>query len=168
MARSRAARRRTFRRSSPAILAGLLLAFGDTLAFAYVAILLAAFAQAVHCVLSIPLSAEVFHDRRPGIAAAIFSAVVPAIAPLPQWEAIYAALAWMVYRKTRARQWAAFAPGAALMLLPWTVRNYTVIGGLFFVRDNLGSEVYMSNADCSDARHCCQRRDGLPRPPAAQ
>jgi hypothetical protein len=175
----------------PAVLAVLLLALGDTLAFAYAAILLAVLAQAVYCMLFIPLSAEVFHDRRPGVAAAIFSAVVPTIEPLPQWEAIYAALAmqlfclatarwirsgavagllcgvllllnpallplalaWMVYRKTRARQWAAFAAGAALVLLPWTVRNYTVMGGLFFVRDNLGSELYMSNADCSDARH---------------
>jgi hypothetical protein len=175
----------------PGILAALLLVCGDTLAFAYAAVLLAVLAQALYCVLFIPLSEQIFQDRRPGIAAAVFSALVPTIEPLPQWEAIYAAvglqlfclatarwarsgvlagllcgvllllnpallpvaLAWMVYRKTLPRQWAAFAAAAALALLPWTVRNYMVMGGLFFVRDNLGAELYMSNADCSDARH---------------
>jgi hypothetical protein len=175
----------------PGILALFLLVFGDTLAFAYAAVGLAVLTQALYCVLFIPLSEEIFHDRRPGIVAAVFSALVPTIEPLPQWEAIYAAvamqlfclatarwirsstlagvlcgvllllnpamlpvaLAWMVYRKTRPRQWAAFAAGAALALLPWTVRNYKVMGGLFFVRDNLGAELYMSNADCAGARH---------------
>jgi hypothetical protein len=145
----------------PGILAALLLVCGDTLAFAYAAVLLAVLTQALYCVLFIPLSAEIFQDRRPGIAAAVFSALVPTIEPLPQWEAIYAAvglqlfclatarwarsgvlagllcgvllllnpallpvaLAWMVYRKTRPRQWAAFAAAAALALLPWTART---------------------------------------------
>ncbi len=34
---------------------------------------------------------------------------------------------------------------AALVLLPWTIRNYRTMGGLFFVRDNFGLELALSN-----------------------
>ena len=34
---------------------------------------------------------------------------------------------------------------AALVLLPWTVRNYRTMGGMFFVRDNFGLELALSN-----------------------
>jgi hypothetical protein len=45
-----------------------------------------------------------------------------------------------------------FLMAAALVCLPWTLRNQRQFGGLFFVRDNLGLELYNSNADCADAR----------------
>ncbi len=34
---------------------------------------------------------------------------------------------------------------AGLILLPWTVRNYLEVGGLFFVRDDFGLEMKVSN-----------------------
>ena len=45
-----------------------------------------------------------------------------------------------------------FLAAAALVCLPWTLRNQRQLGSLFFVRDNLGLELYASNADCADAR----------------
>lgn len=36
---------------------------------------------------------------------------------------------------------------AALMLLPWTARNYRQFGAVFFVRNNLGLELSVSNND---------------------
>jgi hypothetical protein len=45
-----------------------------------------------------------------------------------------------------------FLLAAALVCLPWTLRNRRELGGFFFVRDNLGLELYTSNADCADAR----------------
>jgi hypothetical protein len=44
--------------------------------------------------------------------------------------------------------WAALASAAALLTIsPWLVRNYLQLGGLFFVRDSLGLELYVSNHD---------------------
>jgi hypothetical protein len=34
-----------------------------------------------------------------------------------------------------------------LVLTPWTIRNYRELGGFFFIRDNLGLEVYNANND---------------------
>lgn len=34
-----------------------------------------------------------------------------------------------------------------LMILPWTIRNRTVMGGWFFMRDNVGFELDISNGD---------------------
>jgi hypothetical protein len=36
---------------------------------------------------------------------------------------------------------------AVLILIPWTVRNFTRLGGFVFVRDNLGLELYTANND---------------------
>lgn len=37
----------------------------------------------------------------------------------------------------------------ALVLLPWTLRNHSVFGEWFFVRDNLGLELMVSNNHCA-------------------
>jgi hypothetical protein len=50
-------------------------------------------------------------------------------------------------RRARARVCLLAAAGALITLLPWTVRNYCVFHSLFFVRDNLGLELYDSNND---------------------
>jgi hypothetical protein len=44
--------------------------------------------------------------------------------------------------------------------LPWTIRNYGQFGTVFFIRDNLGAELNMSNADCSDARDPINQANG--------
>lgn len=44
------------------------------------------------------------------------------------------------------RQWRAWFI-AALLLVPWTVRNHVSLGGFIFVRDNLPLELYVSNQD---------------------
>ena len=49
---------------------------------------------------------------------------------------------------------------AALVCLPWTLRNQRQLGGFFFVRDNFGLELYTSNADCADARGDTNGRNG--------
>jgi hypothetical protein len=36
---------------------------------------------------------------------------------------------------------------AVIILIPWTVRNFTRLGGFVFVRDNLGLELYTANND---------------------
>ncbi len=44
------------------------------------------------------------------------------------------------------RTWATVGLGAALVLAPWTVRNYREIGVISLVRDNFGLELAVSNA----------------------
>jgi hypothetical protein len=46
-----------------------------------------------------------------------------------------------------ARQLLLAAAVVVLMLAPWTVRNYRALGGWFFVRDNLGIELWISNGE---------------------
>jgi hypothetical protein len=46
-----------------------------------------------------------------------------------------------------ARQLLLAAAIVVLMLAPWTVRNYQALGGWFFVRDNLGIELWISNGE---------------------
>jgi hypothetical protein len=176
----------------PAMLAALLRVFGFTPSFVLASDILCIAAHALYCVLFIPLSKELFDDPTPGLIAGAFSAIVPTIQVLPQWEAIYAAVAaqlfclasarllragrpalagalcgvllllhpamlfvaaaWLAYLRPPSRRIATFAIAAALLLVPWTIRNYRVFHAVFFIRDNLGSELYQSNADCADAR----------------
>ncbi len=53
------------------------------------------------------------------------------------------------FRRSRNRSYAVFAAiavaSAGLTLLPWTVRNYVTFGSLFFVRDDFGLELKVSN-----------------------
>jgi hypothetical protein len=57
-------------------------------------------------------------------------------------------------RETRARAWRGVAwvvAGAALVCLPWTIRNYERFHSVFFVRDNFGIELYTSNNPCAQS-----------------
>jgi hypothetical protein len=185
----------------PSMLAGLIRIFGDTKSFAFAAVILCALAHALHCVLFVPLSSALFGDVRPGIWAALFCAVAPTIEVLPQWEAIYAAVAsqlfciiaakltkdvvkgwiagalcglmlllnpallfvavaWLLYSRPSWRWIAAFTLAAFLVCLPWNLRNYAKFSSVFFIRDNLGTELYASNADCADARDSINHRNG--------
>src|SRR5208283_1608818 len=173
--------------------------------FALTATLLCVLLHGLHAVLLLPLSRLLLADFRPGVWAALFSAAVPTIPPLPQWEAIWSAVGsmlfcllaanilqsrrpfwikgaalgaacgvllllnpallivigvWMAFfcfcQRPPLRGWVVcsltFLMAAALVCLPWTLRNQRQLGGLFFVRDNFGLELYTSNADCADAR----------------
>ncbi|MBZ5727809.1 MAG: hypothetical protein LAP87_22795 [Acidobacteriia bacterium] len=197
----------------PLALGGLMHLFGDPRSFAFAAIGLCVFLHGLHAVLLLPLSRLLLADVRPGVWAALFTAVVPAIPVLPQWESIWSATGSMLFclataRILRSRRpfwikgaasgalcgvllllnpalvivsgaWMAafwfcerppltgwlvcaltFLAAAALVCLPWTLRNQRQLGGLFLVRDNLGIELYSSNADCAQARGDANKESG--------
>jgi hypothetical protein len=48
----------------------------------------------------------------------------------------------------RGNRWFAATGGLALLFcLPWIIRNYLVLGAPYFIRDNFGLELYLSNND---------------------
>jgi hypothetical protein len=53
----------------------------------------------------------------------------------------------MLSRARRAMVWV--VAGAAIACLPWFIRNYQQFHSVFFVRDNLGIELYASNNPCA-------------------
>jgi hypothetical protein len=54
-------------------------------------------------------------------------------------------LAWK--RRLTARWTAVLFATLLVVLAPWTIRNYVQLGGLTFVRDNFGLELFISNQD---------------------
>jgi hypothetical protein len=172
--------------------------------------LLCIFVHALHAVLLLPLSNLLCGRVEPGLYAAVYTVFVPTIRVLPQWEAIYSAVAIMLFclvlgrmplsgwrtgavmgafcglllllnpaaitvcglatvfflfsRRVRPRTGVAFIGSfviaAVFVCLPWTVRNHRQLGAWFFIRDNLGLELYTSNADCADARDAVNSRNG--------
>ena len=57
-----------------------------------------------------------------------------------------------VGRAFEARRFVIPVAGLALLLCgPWVIRNWIVLGTPFFIRDNLGLELYISNQDRSSA-----------------
>ena len=73
--------------------------------------------------------------------------LIPSVVP------VFAAwVAWAVYR--RRRSGLAFSLGALILLptviiTPWMIRNYRTFNRIFWVRDNLGLELQISNNDCA-------------------
>jgi len=64
------------------------------------------------------------------------------------------AIAWSQAPERRAAKMRQFAGIAAITLLvcaPWIVRNRIRLGAFFFIRDNLGIELSVSNNDCASA-----------------
>jgi hypothetical protein len=53
----------------------------------------------------------------------------------------------LLSRARRAMVWV--VAGAAIACLPWFIRNYQQFHSVFFVRDNLGTELYTSNNPCA-------------------
>jgi hypothetical protein len=53
----------------------------------------------------------------------------------------------MLSRARRAMVWV--VAGAAIACVPWFIRNYQQFHSVFFVRDNLGIELYASNNPCA-------------------
>jgi hypothetical protein len=79
---------------------------------------------------------------------------------------ITVAAVWLAYRLWRSRPafmwrfvgWTAVA--AVLTLAPWTWRNYRQFHRLFFVRDNLGLELYVANNDLAEASFARNEANG--------
>lgn len=179
----------------PAFLSLLLRIFGYSAAFGLAASFCSMAVHGIHAALLPYLSKLFFHDRLPGIWAAVLGIVLPVYVFFPQFEVIYFAaavmsfcllshrlarleaglpafgaglalgaiallnpasicvtvpwLAFLFWRKVpRRRAWfLVCAAGAIAALAPWTWRNYRQFHALFFVRDNLGLELYVSNND---------------------
>ena len=60
--------------------------------------------------------------------------------------------ALVVLYGSQVKVWGVFLTVMFLVCLPWTIRNYRVFHAFFFVRDNLGLELYVSNNDCEASR----------------
>jgi len=57
-------------------------------------------------------------------------------------------LAGIVIGTHRGKKWSIATGGLAMLFcLPWIARNYFVLGAPYFIRDNLGLELYLSNQD---------------------
>jgi hypothetical protein len=54
-------------------------------------------------------------------------------------------------RAAKLREYASVAGIALLVCAPWIVRNRVRLGAFFFIRDNLGIELSVSNTDCASA-----------------
>jgi 4-amino-4-deoxy-L-arabinose transferase-like glycosyltransferase len=75
-----------------------------------------------------------------GIAALVNPALVPSLAALALWTC------WRSANRRRTLASALVAAViVAVMLAPWTVRNYRVFGRIIPVRSNLGMELWMGN-----------------------
>ncbi len=56
---------------------------------------------------------------------------------------------WLCWKRPGWRWTAQWSLTVLLLCLPWTVRNYLVIGQISLIRDNLPLELYVSNNDVS-------------------
>jgi hypothetical protein len=54
-------------------------------------------------------------------------------------------------RRAAIASWATIIVVAALVCAPWIIRNKIRLGSFFFIRDNLGLELSVSNNDCASA-----------------
>jgi hypothetical protein len=99
-------------------------------------------------------------SRRPGLLAILKGlcwGLAFHIAPqlLPVFVGLLAVEWFLTAREDRARHFlrtAVLVGTTLLTLLPWTIRNYKQFGALFFMRDNLGLEMYISYRDGASAR----------------
>jgi hypothetical protein len=79
---------------------------------------------------------------------------------------IVVAAVWLVYllwrrRPARPVRFLALAAlAAAVTLAPWTYRNYQQFHSLFFIRDNLGLELYIANNDLAQASFALNEASG--------
>lgn len=56
---------------------------------------------------------------------------------------------WLWWKRPPLRWLVIYAATLVAACVPWTVRNYLTFGRLFFLRDNLPLELYVSNSDYS-------------------
>lgn len=104
--------------------------------------------------------------RRGGALAALACGTSGGLLALLNPASITVAGLWVGYllwrrrpaRAARFACWAALA--AAATLAPWTWRNYRQFHSLFFVRDNLGLELYIANNDRAQGSFFLNERSG--------
>ena len=103
---------------------------------------------------------------RDGVAPALASGMGAGLLALLNPAAITVAVLWLAYllwrhRPAHAARFAGCAAlAAAATLAPWTWRNYRDFHRLFFVRDNFGMELYVSNNDCAEASFALNQANG--------
>ena len=106
---------------------------------------------------------------RDGIAPALASGIGAGLLALLNPAAITVAVLWVAWllwrrRPSHAARFAGCAAlAAAATLAPWTWRNYRDFHRLFFVRDNLGLELYVSNNDFAEASFALNQANGCYR-----
>ena len=104
--------------------------------------------------------------ERGGVAAGVASGIGAGLLALVNPASIVVAVVWMAYLLRRRRpahlvRFIAFAAlAAAVTLAPWTYRNYRQLHSLFFVRDNLGLELYIANNDLAQASFALNEASG--------
>jgi hypothetical protein len=87
-----------------------------------------------------------------GLATGIALLVSPSLAPVV--VGVLLVYYWLI-RRTLARQYIRFAMivvgTSVLCLMPWTIRNYLVLGAPVWSRSGLGNELFISNSDFAAA-----------------
>lgn len=98
-----------------------------------------------------------------GLAIGLSFLVTPSLLPVPlgllAWEAL------RIRPRRGVRGVALVLLGMALACVPWTLRNERALGGLVFVRSNLGLELRMGNHDGAGANLALSARAGTERHP---
>jgi hypothetical protein len=93
--------------------------------------------------------------RRGGTSGLLLTGVAMGLLALLNPASVLVAGPWLVFLlwdavpRGRARVCVLVAVGSVATLLPWTARNYSQFHAWFFVRDNLGIELYVSNNDAA-------------------
>ena len=101
-------------------------------------------------------------ERWRGLAIGIFAGLLALLNP----ASVCVTAPWLAYLawRRRIRLHSIFALaivlGGILTLAPWTWRNYRVFHALFFVRDDLGLELYVSNNDRAAATEYANFKSG--------
>jgi len=98
-----------------------------------------------------------------GLATGLSFLVAPSLLPVALGLVVFE-LAWL----REPRRWfraALLLLGMAVAVAPWTWRNTTRLGGLFFVRSNFGLELRMGNHDGAGANLELSARGGTERHP---
>ncbi len=81
-----------------------------------------------------------------GVALLTAPSLLPVFLLIVLWQALSSSLA---HWRPRLSRLALLLTAAAVVLAPWTVRNYRALGGLVFVRSNFGIEFSVSNHDAA-------------------
>ena len=103
---------------------------------------------------------------RGGVAAALAAGAAMGLLALLNPASIALTVSWLAYLLWRYRPvhlhrfaWCAVL-AAAVTLAPWTWRNYREFHKLFFVRNNLGLELYIANNDLAQASFSLNEANG--------
>ena len=100
------------------------------------------------------------HSLLRGTAAGICCGVLLLLNP----ATLFLCAPWLLFLLIRRRNsvavFAAFVCAAFLVCLPWNVRNYAQFHRWFFIRDNLGLELYGSNMDGASSSDAVNQVNG--------